>query len=385
MTRVIIVRHETEDPALFGAAAALVAAREGGQVFWPEARFDYSCHPDAAQHVAADGALVPSGLIWVERLGLPAARPLDALGVWDGLAVVPAHNAFLKNAEVLAGLYADAVEERKVRIEGNSFVDAEGQIVGWRDDHGRVRLEMPEPAEPSGLTFAIAGPARQFFETCPAPLAALADAIECEAPGSAVRYLDPRQFLPMDFDGIDGVLLPGGSEMSAVAGQVAMAQAARKVGLPIVGLCLGMQSMSTAVARELSGWENADMAEAAPASARHSFVRIESGEYRLGQRETRPVEGSRLARILGSETGIACNHRYRLAPELHAGLETRGVRVCALGGSPEQNIADAIEAVDGFYMGMQGHPELSSRPDRPHPLIRAFVAETRNFARTRRA
>lgn len=382
MARVVIVRHETEEPALYGAAAALVAAREGGQVFWPESRFDFSRHPDAAQHVAAKGGLVPSGLVWVERLGLPAARPLGELAAWDGLAVVPVHSAFLEDGEVLAGLSAG--EERTVRIEGNRFVDAQGQIIGWRDGHGRVRLEMPEQVEPCELTFAIAGPARQFFETCPAPLAALADAIECEAPGSAIRYVDPRQFSPTDFDGVDGVLLPGGSEMSAVAGQVAMAQAARKSGTPIVGLCLGMQSMSTAVARELPGWENADMAEAAPASARHSFVPIESGEYRLGHRETRPVEGTRLARILDDETGIACNHRYRLARELHAGLETRGVRVSALGGTPEQNIADAIEAVDGFYMGMQGHPELSSRPDRPHPLIRAFVAETRNFARARR-
>ena len=63
----------------------------------------------------------------------------------------------------------------------------------------------------------------------------------------------------------------------------------------------------------------------------------------------------------------------------------RGVLVSALGGEPGQDIADAIEATDGFYMGMQGHPELSSRPGHPHPLLRAFVAEAARTARARRA
>lgn len=384
MGRIILVRHETEQPALYGAAAALVAAAVGGRVFWPPARFDFDRHPDAAQHVADEGALIPSGLIWVDRLTGRDARPLSELSD-ASVAVVPVHPAFLDGDDLVPPLAAAGAEEVAVRLDGDRFVDGAGCAIGWRDRFGRVLGSRPMEEMPSGLVFAIAGPARQFLETCPAPLAALADAIDAEAPGSALVFLDPLALPDDPLAGVDGVLLPGGSQMSSVAGQIALARAARAQALPIVGLCLGMQSMSTAVARELDGWQDADMAEAAPNAVHHSFVRIETGEHRLGRRLTRPLPGSRLAQILGDETDIACNHRYRLAPELHAGLARRGVHVCALGGAPGEDVADAIEAVDSFYMGMQGHPELASRPGHPHPLLRAFVAETARNARDRRA
>ena len=79
MGRIILVRHETDHPALYGAAAALVAAAEGGRLFWPAAQFDFDRHPDAQQHVADEGALIPSGLIWADRLTGRSARPLAEL------------------------------------------------------------------------------------------------------------------------------------------------------------------------------------------------------------------------------------------------------------------------------------------------------------------
>ncbi|MCV3738661.1 gamma-glutamyl-gamma-aminobutyrate hydrolase family protein [Rhizobium sp. TRM96647] len=384
MANIVVVRHEIEHPALFGAAAALIAAERGAEVFSPAATFNLDRYPDAVQHVADEGALIPSGLIWVDRLTGRQARQLSDYD-GSGPAVVPFHSAFLADPNAIAALIASGAEEIVVTLANDRFVDGTGRVIGWRDRHGRVLPKAPDPASPSGLVFAIAGPERQFLDTCPAPLAALVDAIEVAAPGSEIRYLDPRH-LPKDpLEGIDGVLLPGGSEMSAVAGQVALAQAARLVGRPIVGLCLGMQSMSTAAARALPGWTDTDMAEAAPTAARHSFVRIETGEHRLGLKTATTAKGSRLAGLLGPETDIACNHRFRLAPALHEGLATVGVRIVALGGLPGQDIADAIEADEGFYMGMQGHPELGSRQGAPHPLIKAFVAATMKDARAKRA
>lgn len=385
MAHTIIVQHEIEQPALFGAAAALIAAREGMRVYWPDARFDFHRHPDAAQHVAGEQMLAPSGLIWVDRLTGQPAVPLEMLE--DGAdAIIPLHPAFMADPDMIRNLVNSGDVHRTVVLDGNRFRDENNSTIGWYDEFGRVRLEKPtEHPVSTPLVFAIAGPAPQFFETCPAPLAALADAIDAQAPGSMVRFIDPRQIASAPLQGIDGLLLPGGSQMSAVKGQIELALMARAEARPTLGLCLGMQSMSTAVARELPEWENTDMEEVAPDADRHSFVRIETGEYRLGWRVTRPVAESRLARILGDELQIACNHRFRLTPSLHEGLASRGIRVSALGGTFEQGIADAIEAEEGFYMGMQGHPELSSRIGRPHPLISAFVAETKYSAINRRA
>lgn len=378
MTRVVVVRHDTDLPALFGAAAALVAARIGGRVFWPEARFDLWRHPDAVQHVSRDGVLTPSGLIWAERLNAAGPRPLAELG--GDVAVVSLHPALVADAAAVEGLVAMGAEDRTIRLDGARFVDETGETIGWRDVYGRVLPAEPARSRPSAPVIAMAGPARQFLDTCPAPLAALADALEREAPGGAVRFIGPRDFAPASLDGVDGLLLPGGSEMSVVEGQIAMAGIAREAGLPVVGLCLGMQSMATAIARTLPGWEGACLAEAAPDGVRHSFVRIETGEHRLGWHETSPVVESHLARLLRVDTAIACNHRYRLVPALHAKLASRGIRVSALGGALAQGIADGIEADEGFFIGMQGHPELSSRQGKPHPLLCAFVLEAREHA-----
>lgn len=385
MAHTIIVQHEIERPALFGAAAALIAAREGGRVYWPEAYFNLDQYPDAKQHVASEQMLAPSGLVWADRLAGQPALPLKDLKD-DAVAVIPLHRAFIADPDMVEKLVNSGDEHRTVILEDSCFRDESNNTIGWYDEFGRVRLDKPTETPLSApLVFAIAGPARQFFETCPAPLAALADAIDAEAPGSRIRFIDPRQIPLAPLQGVDGLLLPGGSEMAAVSGQIELARVARAEARPTLGLCLGMQSMSTAVARELPEWKNTNMEEVAPDADRHSFVRIETGEHRLGWRVTRPAAGSRMSSILGDDLLIACNHRFRLAPSLHEGLASRGVRVSALGGTLDQNIADAIEAEDGFYMGMQGHPELSSRIGRPHPLISAFVAATKHCAASRRA
>lgn len=382
MARVIIVRHDIEVPALYGAAAALVAARENGRLFWPDARFDLARHPDAVQHVADEGALIPSGLIWSDRIvGLPA-RPLAELA-GEGLAVVPWHPAFLSDPEAIERLRAEGAEVRTVTLDGDRFVDEAGAVSGWRDRFGRVLPERPSLAVASGPVIGLVGSETQLRDTCPAPLAALADAIEAEAPGGDIRFVDPHRVSDGALDGLDGLLLPGGSDVTLAAGQVSLAGSARAAGLPLLGLCLGMQSMATAIARQVPGWTTAEMAEAAPDAERHSVVPIETGEHRLGRLEIRAVPGSRLAALLSAETAIAYNHRHRLAPALHEALASAGVRVAAFGGAPDQGIADAIEAEDGYCIGVQGHPELSSRPGRPHPLFRALVAEARTLAAIR--
>lgn len=94
------------------------------------------------------------------------------------------------------------------------------------------------------------------------------------------------------------------------------------------------------------------------------------------------VDGARLTAILGGRDGLRYNHRYRFNPALYAALTAAGVNVAAWDRSGA--VVDAIEARGHrFFIGMQGHPEQSSAPGRPHPLLLAFVDAAREAAASR--
>ncbi|SAL66697.1 CTP synthetase [Caballeronia humi] len=174
-----------------------------------------------------------------------------------------------------------------------------------------------------------------------------------------------------------GILLPGGADMARVAGQIEAARFGWLASIPVVGLCLGMQSMATAIARLALKSDEIGIKDAQPDARVASFEPIHVGEdgmslHRLGLRQISLVPGSRIAAMLGAQASILCNHRYRLNPALEAPLATLGVTVSAHDESG--SIADAIEAdKHPFVAGMQGHPELSSRDGAPHPLLTEFL------------
>ncbi|WP_198155496.1 glutamine amidotransferase-related protein [Candidatus Burkholderia verschuerenii] len=231
------------------------------------------------------------------------------------------------------------------------------------------------------MTIALIGHERDQRAQYPATLAALGDAADALGFDLDVRFVaaqdidrDNAQTLLAD---AHGILLPGGADMVRVAGQIEAARFGWLASIPVVGLCLGMQSMATAIARLALKSDDIGLMEAQPDARVASFEAIQVGDdgvllHRTGLQRISVTPGSRIEAMLGARASILCNHRYKLNPALEAPFATLGVTVSAR--DEIGSIADAIESdKHPFFAGMQGYPELSSRDGEPHPLLTSFL------------
>lgn len=404
---ITLVIHPTSQPALYGAMAAVAALQTRAQLLHLSTHFPAACGADAVQHVAAAGMLVPSGLLWFERLtGQPVAPTASAdtivTAARDHAVVVPWHPP-VQAAEQLDTLLAEAraqavpvrlwhVEAYEGRWRLRATDDGDCPADWWqRDAAGRLvrhqdqASDMHPDAPGDALRIGLVGTEHDQRQVYPATLACLADAADARGLALDLRFLAPRSVGPADLRGLHGVVLPGGSDMGNVPGQLLVAQQTLHAGLPTLGLCLGMQSMATAVLRSLPGTGACNLAEADPQAPIKSFVPLADfghapalPAFRVGdQRVT--VTDPQLAAWLGSETLVRCNHRFGLNPALLPLLREHGVSIAATDASG--HIVDAIrQPAHPFYCGMQGHPELGSATGAPHPLVSAFLQAAQGHA-----
>ena len=181
---------------------------------------------------------------------------------------------------------------------------------------------------------------------------------------------------------LDGMVLPGGFGDRGIEGKVAAASYAREVGLPCLGLCLGLQVMVIDHAREVAGLVAANSREFDPLSE-HLVIDLMDeqrnitdlgGTMRLGLYPARLEPGSVVAGLYGESLVYERHrHRYEVNPRYRTRLESSGL-VCS-GTSPDDRLVEFVELPDHpFWVGTQAHPEFRSRPDRPHPLFVGLVA-----------
>lgn len=397
----LLVRHATLLPALDGMIAGAFAATRGAELVALTSGGAGHARFDCAQHVLAHGELAPNGLLWAERAsGRPVPPPVDRGAVvrLPGTVVVPLNPALPAHEEAQARLITTATHAgRPIEIfdvnEANGLFAlrdvAHDALAGhWRcDAYGRPvpadagAEPLPAPSSPPrALRVLMAGGEAHHREVYPANLAALGDAAEALGVRLDLSFADPRDEPAWEhrLGEVDGLVLPGGSDMEQVRGQIEAARAAIRRDVPTVGLCLGMQTMVTAVAQEICGMNDVNLAEADPDAQTKTFVRLhdEYGRplHRLGTQSCRLAPGSRLATLVGEERlDVRCNHRFVLDPALEPRLTEAGLVIS--GRQAENHHADAIEVPAlRFFLAMQGHPELSSRPGRPHPLLTGFLA-----------
>jgi CTP synthase len=200
---------------------------------------------------------------------------------------------------------------------------------------------------------------------------------ECELPAGALAALD----------GVDGILIPGGFGIRGIEGKLGALQHARTHGIPVLGLCLGLQCMVIEAARNLAGLKDASSTEFDPRtphpviSTMAEQVDVVAGErdmggtMRLGSYPAKLGEGTVVAGAYGArEVTERHRHRYEVNNTYRERLAEAGL---VFGGtSPDGKLVEFVELpadVHPFYVGTQAHPELKSRPTRPHPLFSAFV------------
>ena len=185
---------------------------------------------------------------------------------------------------------------------------------------------------------------------------------------------------------VDGIVIPGGFGIRGVEGKVGAAQYARENGIPVLGLCLGLQAMVIEVARHLAGIAQADSSEFAPDTpdpviatmAEQKMIVDGQGDLgatmRLGSYPAELVKGSQVAKLYGTtKVKERHRHRYEVNNAYRERLEAAGLVFS--GVSPDRSLVEFIELPGHpFFVATQGHPELKSRPTRPHPLFKGLVA-----------
>ena len=194
-------------------------------------------------------------------------------------------------------------------------------------------------------------------------------------------------------DGVQGVVVPGGFGWRGIEGKLEAVRYARERGVPYLGLCLGLQCATIEFARHVAGLEGANSSEFDPATT-HAVIDLLpeqkdvtdlGGSMRLGAQPCHLVPGTRAASLFG-ETVVyeRHRHRYEVNPAYHEVLTRHGLVIS--GTSPDGRLAEIVELPGHpFFMAGQFHPELRSRPTRPHPMFRGFVEAARDLARTRPA
>lgn len=193
-----------------------------------------------------------------------------------------------------------------------------------------------------------------------------------------IQQVDTEEFDPEDLEGFDGVVIPGGFGSRGVQGKIEAIRHCRREGIPLLGICYGMQLMSIEYARtvldlDAASEEFSDDHEDSVIKEMKEQKNVEKmgGTMRLGS--YRAEVSGRVESIYGSkEVEERHRHRYELNPEYEERLEAEGLRIS--GRNPESGLAEFIELEDHrFFIGTQAHPEFTSSFEDPNPLYLEFL------------
>jgi CTP synthase len=211
-----------------------------------------------------------------------------------------------------------------------------------------------------------------------------------------VRWVDAEDMTideaRAELSGVDGVLVPGGFGSRGWEGKILACRVAREDGIPYLGICLGMHVAVSEFARHVAGLDGANSTEMDPETPypvidllpEQKEVEDLGGTMRLGAQAVELGEDSRTREVYGGEPVISerHRHRYEVNNAYRQQLVDHGLVVS--GTFQEGRLVEIIELPDHpWFVASQFHPEFKSRPTRPAPLFREFVAAALDRSRSR--
>lgn len=208
-----------------------------------------------------------------------------------------------------------------------------------------------------------------------------------------IKWIDSEtvtgETAPHLFEDVSGILVPGGFGDRGIDGKLEAIRYARIHKIPFLGLCLGMQLSIVEFARNVAGYHDAHSVELKPDTT-HPVIHIMpeqigiediGGTLRLGAYPCILDEDSKAYKLYGTkEIRERHRHRYEVNNDYREALVKNGMKLSGL--SPDGRIVEMIEIPEHpWFIATQAHPELKSRPNKPHPLFKGFVEAAVEYGR----
>ena len=299
----------------------------------------------------------------------------------------------MPSGRVFQNLDADTLYEIPLKLHEEGLDEKACELLGFpglpcRLESWRALVQMDKACHDS-LRIALVGK----YVALPDAYLSVAEALHHAGIASGrrveIRWVNAeeldRENVKEALAGVSGILVPGGFGARGLDGKMDAIRCAREAGIPFLGLCLGMQLAVIEFARNVLHLPLADTTEVAPNTPDPVICLLPDqnldalgGTMRLGDYPCELLEGS-LARQAYGQKSIheRHRHRYEFNNAYARAFEENGLRIS--GRNPQRNLVEIVE-LEGhpFFLAVQFHPEFISRPDRPHPLFKAFVEAAKN-------
>lgn len=322
--------------------------------------------------------------IWPDIIVCRSELPLD-----DGIRSKIALFCNVPQSHVLQNLDVEVLYEAPLAMEEEHLAEVACEC---------LRLDCPEPdldewramidawKHPEHeVTVALVGKYIQLHDAYISVVEALKHGAVANHASVNIKWVDSETVTPENVEellgDVNGILVPGGFGSRGIDGKLLAIRYAREHQIPFLGLCLGMQLSIVEFARNAAGFTDAHSAELDPGTP-HPVIHLMpdqngiediGGTLRLGSYPCVLDKTSKAYALYGEETiHERHRHRYEVNNDFRSALTKNGMMLSGI--SPDGRIVEMVEIPSHpWFIATQAHPELKSRPNRPHPLFRGFV------------